>query len=146
MRHFVVALVFAFQLVQAKPNFTGTWTRESSSDPGRNSQPFVTIIVQTDSTITAKNETGVEMMVLQLDGSETTMKIPGPGPGQPPREMRLRARWEGSRLLVEQHTQTVSMFQTMSLSEDGNKVTVETLWQRAGQAEERVVEVFKKSK
>jgi hypothetical protein len=38
------------------------------------------------------------------------------------------------------------MFQTMSLSKDGEKVTVETVWQRAGQAEERIVEVFNKSK
>ena len=122
----VVALVFAVLLAQAKPNFTGTWTLDSSSDSGPNqaARVVVVVITQNESTLTLK--TGDQTLVWQLDGSETTMKIPGP---TGPQDLRLRARLEGARLLVEQRTATTSIIQTVSLSDDGNELTVETVVQ-----------------
>jgi hypothetical protein len=135
------ALVFAVLSVQAKPNFTGTWTLDSSSDSGSNTAARVVVVVitQNDSTLTLK--TGDQTLVWQLDGSETTMKVAGP---TGPQELRLRARLEGARLLVEQRTATTSIIQTVSLSDDGNELTVETVAQTP-QGEQRGRQLFKKS-
>src|SRR6266851_5060585 len=102
------ALIFAVLLVQAKPNFTGTWTLDSSRDsvPNAAARVVVVVISQNDRTLTLK--TGDQTLVWQLDGSETTMKIPGP---TGPQDLRLRARLEGSGLLVEQRTATTSIIQ-----------------------------------
>ena len=135
------ALAFAILLVQAKPNFTGTWTLASSGDSGPNAAARVVVVVitQNDSTLTLK--TGDQTLVWQLDGSETTMKIPGP---TGPQDLRLRARLEGAGLLVEQRTATTSIIQTVTLSDDGNELTVETVAQTP-QGEQRGRQLFKKS-
>jgi hypothetical protein len=132
---------FAVLLIQAKPNFTGTWTLNSSNDAGSNAiaRAVVVFITQNDSTLTLK--TGDRTLVWQLDGSETAMKIPGP---TGPQDLRLRARLEGARLLVEQRTATTSITQTVSLSDDGNELTVETVAQTP-QGEQRGSQLFKKS-
>ena len=135
------ALVFAVLLVQAKQNFTGTWRLDSSGDSGPNAAARVVVVVitQNDSTLTLK--TGDQTLVWQLDGSETTMKIPGP---TGPQDLRLRARLEGAGLLVEQRTATTSIIQTVTLSDDGNELTVETVAQTP-QGEQRGRQLFKKS-
>jgi len=71
------------------------------------------VITQNDSTLTLKN--GDQLTVWQLDGSETTMKVPGP---TGPQDLRLRVRFEGARL-VEQNSATPSTTRTVTLSEDG---------------------------
>ena len=86
-------------------------------------------------------KTGDQTLVWQLDGSETTMKISGP---TGPQDLRLRARLDGARLLVEQRTATTSITQTISLSDDGNELTVETVAQTP-QGEQRARQLFKKS-
>jgi len=135
------AIVFAALLVQAKPNFTGTWTLDSSSDSGPNAAARVVVVVitQNDSTLTLR--TGDQTLVWRLDGSETTIQIPGP---TGPQDLRLRARLEGARLLVEQRTATTSIIQTVSLSDDGTELTVETVAQTP-QGEQRARQLFKKS-
>src|SRR5438874_206869 len=122
----VGGLLFAVLLVQAKSNFSGTWTLDPTSDSGPNAAARVVVVVitQDDSTLTLK--TGDQTLVWQLDGSETAMKIAGP---TGPQDLRLRARLEGARLRVEQRSATTSIIQTVTLSDDGNDLTVETVAQ-----------------
>jgi len=136
----LAALVSGALLLQTKPNFSGTWTWDSSS-AGANGPARVVVvaITQTDNNITLK--TGDRTLIWQLDGSETTMQVPGPTGLE---DLRLRARFDGTRLLVEQHTATTSIVQTVSLSGDGNELTVETVAQTP-QGEQRGTQLFKKS-
>lgn len=135
------ALVVGLLLVQSKPNFSGIWTWDSSSVAGSSAtaRTVVVVITQTDKSITLK--TGDRTLIWQLDGSETTMQVPGPTGLE---DLRLRARFDGTRLLVEQHTATTSIVQTVSLSGDGNELTVETVAQTP-QGEQRGTQLFKKS-
>jgi hypothetical protein len=137
----VVALVFAVLLVQAKPNFSGTWTLAASDSPAATGgvKAIAVVLTQTDTTLTLKS--GDQTQVFPLDGSETTMKLPGP---TGPRDLRLLAHWEGARLVLEQRTETTSIITTVSLSNDGNELTVETVAQTP-QGEGREKQIFKKS-
>jgi hypothetical protein len=136
------AMAFAVLFVQAKPNFSGTWILASSDSPAAAAgvKAAVVVLTQNDTTLTLKN--GEQTQVFPLDGSETTMKVPGP---TGPRDLRLRARWEGAQLVVEQRTETTSILTTVSLSNDGNELTVETVAQTP-QGEGREKQLFKKSK
>src|SRR5262245_49653365 len=110
MRFVLGALAFGILLVQAKPNFSGTWVWDSSSVAGSNAaSKLVVVLEQTDSTLTVK--AGDRTLVWQLDGSETTTKVPAP---TGPQDLRLRVRWEGPRLLVEQRIATTSIIQTVT--------------------------------
>jgi signal transduction histidine kinase len=134
------ALAFAVLVDQPKPNFSGTWILDSSTAAGSNAVPKVVVVLtQTDSALTLKN--GDLTLVFPLDGSETTIKNPG---STGPRDMRVRARWEGGRLVVDQRTEATSINVTVSLSDDGNELTVETVAQTP-QGEGREKQVFKKS-
>jgi hypothetical protein len=133
------ALVFAALLVQSKPNFSGTWTLVSSSEAGANPLPkVVSVVTQTDDTLTLKN--GDLTLSWRLDGSETMITNPGPNG---PVNVRIRARLEGGRMIVEQHG-TIPIVQTVSLSADGNEMTIETVMQTP-QGERRETQRFKKS-
>jgi hypothetical protein len=139
---FVGVLAFGVLFVQPKPNFSGTWTLASSDSPAATAgvKAVVVVITQTDSTLTLKN--GEQAIVYPLDGSETTMKVPGP---TGPRDLRLRTRWEGVQLVVEQRTATTSINTTVTVSDDGNELTVETVV-RTPQGDNRERQLFKKSK
>jgi hypothetical protein len=137
---FLGAMAFAVLLVQAKPNFSGTWILDSSTAAGSNAVPKVVIVLtQTESTLTLKN--GEQTLAFPLDGSETTIKNPGPSG---PREVRVRTRWDGGRLLVDQRTETTSINVTVSLSDDGKELTVETIAQTP-QGEGRETQTFRRS-
>lgn len=125
---------------QAKPNFSGTWTLASSDAPeaAAGVKAVVVVLTQTDSTLTLRN--GVQTVVFPLDGSESTIK--GPGPTGP--DVTVRTRWEGAQLLVEQRTATTAINTTVSLSDDGNELTVETVAQ-GPQGEHREKQLFRKS-
>lgn len=125
---------------QAKPNFSGTWTLTSSDAPeaAAGVKAVVVVLTQTDSALTLKN--GEQTVVFPLDGSERTIK--GQGPTGP--DVRVRARWEGARLMVEQRTETTAIDTTVGLSGDGNELTVETV-AKGRQGEHREKQVFKKS-
>jgi hypothetical protein len=139
---FVGVLAFGVLFVQPKPNFSGTWTLATSDSPAAAAgvKAVVVVLTQTDSTLRLKN--GDQTLVFPLDGSETTMKVPGP---TGPRDLRLRTRWEGAQLVVEQRTATTSINTSVTLSEDGNELTVETTVQTP-QEEHREKQLFKKSK
>ena len=125
---------------QAKPNFSGTWTLVSSDGPeaAAGVKPTVVALTQTDSALTLKN--GDLTVVFPLDGSKHTERGPGPNG----REITVSTRWDGARLLVEQRTTTTSIIQTVSLSDDGNELTIETVAQ-GPQGESRGKQLFKKS-
>ena len=135
------AMAFAVLFVQAKPNFSGTWTLAASDSPAAAAgvKAVVVVLAQTDTTLTLKNAD--QTQVFPLDGSEITMTVPGPNG---PRDLRLRGRWEGARLVVEQRTATTSIDTTMTLSDDGNELTVETV-AKGPQGEAREKQLFKKS-
>ena len=110
---------------QAKPKFSGTWTLASSDSPAAAAgvKAVVVVLTQTDSTLTLNN--GDQTVVFPLDGSERTIKATGPtGP-----DVRVRARWEGTRLVVEQRTETTLINTTVSLSAGGNELTIDTVAQ-----------------
>jgi hypothetical protein len=134
----VLGVLAVAVLVQVKPNFSGTWTLVSSPAGTVATKPVVAILTQNDTTLTLKN--GDLTMVMPLDGSETTIKSPGPSR----RDVKLRTRWDGERLVVEQRTETTSILQTVSLSKDGNELTIETVAQTP-QGEGREKQIFKKS-
>ena len=135
------AIAFAILVGQAKPNFTGTWTLAASNSPAAAAgvKAVVVVLTQTDSTLTLKN--GEQTVVFPLDGSETMIKNPGPTGLV---EVRLRSRWDGERLIVEQRTETTSIITTVSLSSDGKELTVEGVAQ-GPQGEHREKQLFKKS-
>ncbi|MDO8677607.1 MAG: hypothetical protein Q7R30_03460 [Acidobacteriota bacterium] len=138
-------LVLIFLVVavagQVKPNFSGRWTLDNSNVSGANAAaPVVFVIAQDENTLTLKAGDQVVLMVT-LDGSETTRKVAGPAG---PQDLRLRAYWEGSHLVVATSTATGSTTQTVSQSADGNELTVETV-ARTPQSEQRERQLFKKS-
>jgi hypothetical protein len=137
MKISVVGLIFALAVVQAKPNFSGTWTLVT---PSTVNPKVVVVITQSDSTFTIKTPDD-RTLVWQLDGSETTTQIQEPDGSH---ELKLRVRFDGPRLLVEQRTTTTTIIQTVSLSTDGTELTVLTVLQ-GPQGDQRSTQVFKKS-
>ena len=138
MKVLTLGLLFWLTFVlQSRPNFSGTWTLETPS----NADPRVVVVItQSDTTFTIKTPDG-RMLVWQLDGSETTMHIQEPDGSH---ELRLRVRFDGPRLLAEQRTATTTIIQTVSLSNNETKLTVDTLLQ-GPQGEQRSSQIFKKS-
>jgi hypothetical protein len=137
---FLGVLAFVGLFVQPKPNFSGTWTLADSDSPAAAGvKAVVVVLTQTDSTLTLR--TGEQTFVFPLDGSETTIKNPGRNGLV---EVRVRTRWEDGRLVVEQRTEATSILTTVSLSNDANELTVETVAQTP-QGEGREKQVFKKS-
>jgi hypothetical protein len=137
----VGVLAFGVLFVQPKPNFSGTWTLASSDSPATAAgvKAVVVVLTQNDSTLTLQN--GGQTQVFPLDGSESIIKIPGP---TGPQDVKVRTRWDGERLVVEQRTETTSVLTTVSLSNDGNELTVEIVAQTP-QGEGREKQLFKKS-
>jgi hypothetical protein len=133
------ALVFGVLLIQGKPDFSGTWTLDNGAGGSDPTAKMVVVIAQTDTTITLSF--GDRTLSMPLDGSEATMKVSGPAG---PQDLTLRARWDGARLMVEQRTATTSIVQTVSLSNDGSELTVETVAHVPG-GEKRATQRFKKS-
>jgi hypothetical protein len=141
MKLALILLVVAAVAGQPKPNFSGRWTLDNSNVSGSNAAaPVVFVIAQDENTLTLKAGDQVVLMVA-LDGSETTRKVAGPAG---PQDLRLRAHWEGSQLVIETSTATGSTTQTVSQSADGNELTVETV-ARTPQGEQRERQLFKKS-
>ena len=116
---------------QTKPDFSGTWTLDASKSDaamGRRggapaaSEPIV--VTQAANQLTIKR--GEQSLVYKLDGSETANQMPGRGG---PQEIKSKAHWEGSKLIIE----TMRDFQGMSitqkelrsLSADGKEMIVE---------------------
>ena len=134
------AMALAVLFAQLKPDFSGTWTLVSSDSPAAAAgvKAVVVVLTQADSTLTLRN--GDQTVVFPLDGTESTVK--GPGPNGP--DVSLRTRWEGARLVVEQDTATTSIRTILSLGEDGKELTVETVAQ-GPQGEHREKQLFKKS-
>jgi len=126
--------------VQTRPDFSGTWTLVGSDAPeaAAGVKPTVVILTQTATTLTLKN--GALTLVFPLDGSERTIKGSGPNA----REVTLQGRWDGARLLIEQRTETTSINTTVSLSADGNELTIDAV-AKGPQGEHREKQVFKKS-
>jgi hypothetical protein len=142
MRLLIVGTLAAFLSFQPKPDFSGTWTLVSSdaSAAAGGVKPVVIVLTQTASTLTLKN--GDQTMAFPLDGSEVTTKTQGSGATQ---DLRIRTRWDAAQLVVEQLTATSSITTTVSMSGDGNELTVETI-AKTSQGEGREAQRFKKSK
>jgi hypothetical protein len=111
------------------PGFSGTWiVNAEKSDPvggrggGRGGGATVTI-EQTPSEF--KIETGQQKRVVKLDGSESVNEITTRGG---PVRMRLKARWEGTNLVIDTVNEAtgVASKEVRSLSPDGREMTVET--------------------
>jgi hypothetical protein len=126
---------------QTRPDFSGTWLLTTSDAPAAQAgvTPTVVVLTQTASSLTLKN--GDQTLVFPLDGSETTIKMQGPGAAQ---DLRIRTRWDGARLVVEQLTATTSIATTVSLSDDGSALTVEMV-AKGPQGEGREKQLFKRS-
>jgi hypothetical protein len=141
MKLLIVGAMTALLSVQGKPDFSGTWTLASSNSPAAAAgvKPVVVVLTQTASTLTLKN--GDQSLVFPLDGSETTTKTQG---SSAPQDVKIRTRWEGARLVVEQRTATTAIDTTVSLSDDGGELTVETV-AKTPQGEGREKQLFKKS-
>lgn len=142
MRLFMVGAMAAILSVQAKPNFSGTWILISSDSPAAAGgvKPVVVVLTQTDMTLTLKN--GEQTVVFPLDGSDVAAKTQG---SSAPQDLKIRTRWEGARLLVEQLSATSSVTTTVSVSDDGSELTVETIG-KTPQGEGREKQLFKRSK
>jgi len=142
MRLLVVGAMAALLSVQAKPDFSGTWILVSSDSPAAavGSKPVVVVLTQTNSSLTLKN--GAQTVVFPLDGSETTTKTQG---SSAPQDLKIRARWEGAQLVVEQISATSSVRTIVSVSHDGGELTVETV-AKTPQGEGREKQLFKRSK
>jgi hypothetical protein len=113
------------------PGFSGTWiVNAEKSDPaagrggggGRGGAAPVTI-EQTPSEF--KIETGQQKRVVKLDGSESINEITTRGG---PVRMRLKARWEGTNLVIDTVNEAtgVTSKEVRSLSPDGKEMTVQT--------------------
>jgi hypothetical protein len=142
MKIFLIGVMSALLYMQGKPDLSGSWILAGSDAPaaaGASAKPVVVVLTQTDSTLTLQN--GDQTIVFPLDGSETVTKTGGPGA---PRELRIRSRWEGAKLVVEQLTDITSMTTTVSLDDDRKELTVETV-AKTGQGSGREKQVFKRS-
>ena len=124
-------------------NFSGTWTLVGVNDKPVDAaaKPVTVVITQTARDLEMK--TGDQTLAVTLGGSEQTIKLPQTSPYPPP-EVKVRARLEQDRLIVEQRTSTTQIVQTARLSPDGRELTVETVVQNA-QGERREKQRFKKS-
>ena len=142
MKLWIIGAMAALLSVQAKPNFSGTWILVSSDSPAAADgvKPVVVVLTHTDSALTLKN--GDQAMVFPLDGSEVTTKTQG---SSAPQDLRIRTRWEGAQLVVEQLTATSSIRTIVSVSDDGGALTVETI-AKTTEGEGREKQLFKKSK
>jgi hypothetical protein len=103
-------------------------------------KPVVVVLTQTDSALTLQN--GDQTLLFPLDGSEIISKTQGSGA---PLDLKIRTRWEGARLVVEQRTVVTAIDTTVSLSADGSELTVETI-AKTPQGEGREKQLFKRSK
>lgn len=117
---------------QGKPDFSGTWTLDTSKSDapmgrggrGGGAQGPMTI-TQDANTLTQKR--GEQMLVYKLDGSESSNEVQGRGGLQ---TVKAKAHWEGSKLIVES-TREVQGFslttkEERSLSTDGKEMTIQT--------------------
>ena len=136
----VYALIIA-AVVQTQPNFTGTWTliEVDGKAPASTAKPVVAVVAHKDKELAIT--IGTQTQAFTLDGSERIIQNSGPSG---PVSVRVRARMVGRQFVMDQRSPTNTTTQTVSLSDDGTQMTVETVAQTP-QGERREKQRFKKS-
>ncbi len=117
---------------QSKPDFSGTWTvNAEKSDPppqgggGRGPGGPITIKqTATELSITSEGRQGPQTLTYKLDGTEST------NPGRGGMEVKSKAKWDGSTLVIETTMDMNGTPMTSSvkrrLDNDGKDMIVET--------------------
>ena len=136
---------------QAKPDFSGTWTRdEAKSDPpvgrGRGGGSGHTIKqTATEIAITIAGRGGPETSIYKLDGSESTNQTQSP---EGPLTVKSYVKWEGASLVIETTREiqgmTITTREVRTLDASGNEMTIEATT-RAPQGDISRTIVFTKS-
>ena len=119
--------------VQARPDFSGTWTmdQERSESPGQSPSaagPVTVVVTQTDKTVTVETKRGTLHSRASYVFTAGPV-LPATGTGMPVG----RASFDGNALVLEGtrviRGQTVSTRETRTLSPDGTEMTVDTVLQ-----------------
>jgi len=146
MAHVLVALVALSLMVQARPDFSGTWALDVRESIGLNEdeqERGVTLRVrQTDREVVFERRLNggdsVRVVTYALDGSERTSKAGS-------QQVKARSRWDGDRL-VTKGTQSASvLFVRMSatfdedrrLADNGKTMIAESVFVRDGKTTRR---------
>jgi hypothetical protein len=119
------ALLSIAATTQPNPDFSGTWVREwapGAPEISAAPPPIVLVIDQDDRTF--RQTLGNSALVFSLDGDETVNEMPSNAGIV---QLKSRAKWLGRRLVLQMDGPTGRLAQVLSLSEDGNEMTVEVL-------------------
>lgn len=118
---------------QAKPDFSGTWTRDAAkSDPaqGRGGGGSSHTIRQTatEIAVTMAGRGGPETSIYKLDGSESTNQVQSP---EGPLTVKGTAKWEGASLVIETAREiqrmTITTREVRTLDATGKEMTIEAM-------------------
>jgi hypothetical protein len=137
---------------QGKPDFSGTWTRDTAkSDPapqGRGGGGGGTQTIKqtaTEIAVTVAGRGGPETQIYKLDGSETTNQSQSP---EGPLAVKGTARWDGASLVIETSREirgmTITSKEVRTLDSTGKEMTIEAVT-RSPQGEIKRKVVFVKS-
>ena len=129
----VTMAVLLIPLVVAAPSdtadFSGKWKMDPARSETAHSSPTpdaVSLVIKqtpTDVTIETLRNSQSEILVYNLDGSVSKKPAQNNGP------FEWRARWEGSKLVMETHRSvngaTVTILETLTLGPKGKELTVD---------------------
>ena len=115
-------LVPAIALAQAKPDFSGTWVLDvekswSGTMDGPRLPAETLVVKQTTAALTFEQSEEPGTVVVRLDGEESVKD-------SPMGRTRLRASWEGDRLVMKMEAVAASIL-SWSLSADRKVLTVD---------------------
>jgi hypothetical protein len=116
-------MIPAIVFVQARPNFTGTWTLDQSRT-GYNVAGITVVLHITHDDGTFRQRLGDQELIFPLDGSETTNQMKS---SAGPVKLSSRAAWDGQKLVLRMDAPSSQGYstQTLSLSADGQELTIE---------------------
>jgi hypothetical protein len=120
----------AGQSAKRKPDFTGTWTLDSTrsvsaQSPDNAAAPLTLVIKQTDTEVSIDTRRGDrgETLIYNLDGSQSKKTAEDNG------AFEWRARWQGPKLVTEVHRNvngaTVTIEETLSLNATQKELIVD---------------------
>lgn len=141
----VVAAVFPFAAAgQARPDFSGTWTRVADpGDPPQRAASSSHTIMQTatEITVTIAGRNGPETSIYRLDGSASANQTQSP---EGPLTVTGTARWEGASLVIETRREiqgmTITTREVRTLDTTGKEMTIEaTTRSPQGEVQRKVV-------
>lgn len=118
----LLSLVPTIARAQAKPDFSGTWVLDvekswSGTKDGPRLAAETLVVTQTARELTFEQSSEPGTLVVRLDVEETVKD-------SPMGRTRLRANWEGDRLVMTTEAEAASILR-WSLSADGQVLTVD---------------------